>query len=85
MESTIEREPFDFMDFRGFIDQNYQTNKEREHAPNVHMKIMYEMMKRLNIMNYNMMTHCLQYRSSQMDYQQVQGLCLRFSSLLKII
>ena len=38
MESKIEREPFDFMDTRGFIDQNCHTNKERENAPNVQMK-----------------------------------------------
>ena len=39
-ESKIEKEPFDFMDSRGFINQNYQTDEERENAPNLHMKIM---------------------------------------------
>ena len=65
MESKIEREPFDFMDSRGSIDQNYHTNKERENDPNVQMKIMYEMMKQLNIMNNNIMTLTTSFQSNR--------------------
>ena len=64
MESKIEREPFDFMDSRGFIDQNYHTNKERENDTNVQMKIMHEMMKQLNIMNNNIMTLITSFQSN---------------------
>ena len=66
MESKIERETFDFMDSRGSIDQNYHTNKERENDPNVQMKIMYEMMKQLNIMNNNIMTLTTSFQSNRL-------------------
>ena len=47
MESKIERQLFEFMNSRGFIDQNCHTNKEMENDTNVQMKAMYEMMKQL--------------------------------------
>ena len=52
------------MDSRGFNDQNYLTNRERENVPNVQMKIMYEMMKQINIMNNNLMTLTTSFQSN---------------------